>query len=379
MSAYPSAFLQGNKQCATYVRTCIHKFWVNSDRKHFPAPQPVSICKNDLDRIDASNYLVTEKSDGVRYLLVLGTYPMQIKLPKSTPRQFSAFVDRKFQVYQTRVAAQEHFYNGTIFDGELVWEFKEKMTMPRQLFFIFDIVACSGVSLCNENFINRYKIINTHIDIHTHDITDDPKSWQSVAITLASENSKIISLGNQYCLQLRHKLFLRATNLDGIITQRTTLRHHSDGLIFMPITDPIAVGTHKNMFKWKEHNTIDLLLVGSANTTVATFLPGWNLEIYCTNNGTELLNVLNVLDKPLILMPNSNLLSIVKYFQDLYQLNWDQLVECKLTVYPTHYECDVDKTREDKHSPNHISTLKLTIQAAVENIQIIDLKSKFTH
>jgi len=35
-----------------------------------------------------------------------------------------------------------------------------------------------------------------------------------------------------------------------------------DGLVFTPVHEPIRIGTHETLFKWKEkdHNTIDFLV-----------------------------------------------------------------------------------------------------------------------
>ena len=41
-----------------------------------------------------------------------------------------------------------------------------------------------------------------------------------------------------------------------------TVQQKIDGLVFTPVYDPIRLGTHETMFKWKplEKNTVDFLM-----------------------------------------------------------------------------------------------------------------------
>lgn len=376
---YPSKFLQGNYKCTQYIRGQVHRFWPNSDQKHFPAPQPRSLNRKTIEAINPDEYVVSEKSDGVRYLLVLGTYPKQFELPRNVPREFAAFIDRRFQVYQTIVAANKHYFKGTILDGELVWEFEKHLKTPRQLFLAFDIVACDGKGVGHLHFIERYELIHKIIDIFPNDILLDPKAWEHTATKLA-KSDKIVSLGlgTEHCLQIRPKAFGPMQDIETIMSNRKQLRHHSDGLIFMPKNLPVTAGSHPAMFKWKEHNTIDFLLTGRVSTKDdPVVIPGWVLNLFSADtdasNNSVMVNAHNVLDKPLILIPTVTLLNIVDSSKSKYMLTFQHHVECRVSVMDTHIECEIDKIRPDKYLPNHVRILRLTIESVLENVKFEEL------
>lgn len=222
--------------------------------KFNPAPQPVSLSLSDLPLLKKESYKVTEKTDGIRYLMLLIRYNNQ-------DEPVCIMMTRKFDMYEIPVICSEVYFQGTLVDGELVWEYEVDPTIPpRQLFYVFDIIACAGESLVSKPFLERIKMVTFLFDIQKYDILLNPRDWIDIARVLATKN-KIICEGNQYALQFRPKQFYNVDELEEIWKRRDTLKHSNDGLIFMPSNESIHIGTDWSQFKWKPHNTIDLLWV----------------------------------------------------------------------------------------------------------------------
>ena len=83
-------------------------FGVRDDR--FPGCQPVSIEFKHFPILKGNDYVVCEKTDGVRHFLVFTTVE---------GRPVSALVDRSFRVTSVPLNARKQAYEGTILDGEL--------------------------------------------------------------------------------------------------------------------------------------------------------------------------------------------------------------------------------------------------------------------
>ena len=55
-----------------------------------------------------------------------------------------------------------NIFQGSLFDGELVWEYESgHHTPPRQVFLVFDLVALRNVSFVSENYLRRYALCST--------------------------------------------------------------------------------------------------------------------------------------------------------------------------------------------------------------------------
>ena len=75
-----------------------------------PGPQPHSITRQNLDRLRSYYYWVTEKSDGIRFMLLLSNSPI-----------FNAYlVDRKFEFYRINDVFYKQFLKLLTFINSLV-------------------------------------------------------------------------------------------------------------------------------------------------------------------------------------------------------------------------------------------------------------------
>ena len=98
------------------LKNAVLNYWSKLERKkdYFPAPQPVSLERRDLNNLIYNDYLVCVKSDGMRFLMV--SYSGKTYM-----------VDRAFKFYQVKQNFHSLYPDGTcedlvggIFDGELV-------------------------------------------------------------------------------------------------------------------------------------------------------------------------------------------------------------------------------------------------------------------
>jgi len=91
-----------------FVTRYIHTIW--GSKEFFPGPQPISIEYKHFGFLKNDDYVVCEKTDGMRYMLVCILYGGKKK---------SILVNRNFDMTEVSVNFRRPAYNGTILDGEL--------------------------------------------------------------------------------------------------------------------------------------------------------------------------------------------------------------------------------------------------------------------
>ena len=89
-----------------YVVSYIHKVW---EQSIFPGPQPISIERKHFPILKGGEYVVCEKTDGERHMLVALMFEGKKKC---------VFVNRSFKC-QVPINLKKSAYDGTILDGEL--------------------------------------------------------------------------------------------------------------------------------------------------------------------------------------------------------------------------------------------------------------------
>jgi hypothetical protein len=201
------------------VRDFVYKAWNLPDTLNeywFPGPQPISIERRHFSLLKKSDYLVAEKTDGIRHLLV--------SFETKEGEKCVALVNRAFEVtcLQKYTLAKD-----TILDGELVIRNDD-----RQIFLVHDAVMIRGESLLQRSLTERLD------------------KARSLAKTILSK-SPFTTLVKQM------------VPLSAMDTLEQGM-YKTDGLVFTPVSEPIQTGTHESMFKWKprEHITIDFQIAG---------------------------------------------------------------------------------------------------------------------
>jgi hypothetical protein len=254
-----------------------------------PLPTPVSLTRNTLNHLAANQYMVGVKNDGVR-AVALCMLDDQINYVKLINRKGK-------ETFQRLIQGDEPFFHGTLLDIEV---------MPDKSWVLLDVIAMEGFSTISDSFPDRLaKVTDEHIKIlRRAGIQLRKKAWYSLAEF-------------DTCIQ----------NLSG----------DCDGLIFMPLHDPIRVGRHNTMYKWKEKHTVDL--------------------VYKNGN--------------FCCMTRSGL-------QPMQNVVVESSIACKENAV---YECLIKKPqqlivlfeRTDKHIPNFITTVENCVQCVREGLGLEEL------
>ncbi len=229
------------------VKKEIAKMWDIPHRvTNFPGPNPISLLPEHLPLLQPQNYLVTEKSDGVRYLFLLSRYPQGSKA-------YAAFIDRAWNIYQMEVFAVASMFDGTLFDGELVLDTKTKSLK----FLVYDVIWFQGRDVKACPLAERHALINRSFP----DIEEwNRNSHLSQASHLAREEKIILVRGQPNPIFAYAKKQMLLTNF-GSLT-RLRLHHASDGFIFTPRNAGVK-DKDQPIFKYKFAPSIDTKYDGS--------------------------------------------------------------------------------------------------------------------
>ena len=194
------------------VERFIQDSWGSSDVSRFPGPQPVSIERRHFCLLKRQPYLVCEKTDGVRHLLV------------STPEGIVALVNRAFNVEPVKIRIPKD----TLLDGELV-----KAKSGKVLFMVYDAVRVKGEDLMRAPLDQRLEKARAVL------------------------KGIIKTAGAPFEVRVKTMWALGSP-----IPDLNSFEYETDGLVFTPVEEPIRMGTHETMFKWKprERITIDFCL-----------------------------------------------------------------------------------------------------------------------
>lgn len=236
------------------IKRFIAEKWESSNLERFPGPQPVSIERKHIPLLSRNRYLVCEKTDGVRHFLVCFT--------DSTGKKICALVNRSF-------------------DYELY-----PLTLPRD-------------TLLDGELLGNEYIIHDAVCVKGDDVRQ--KSLTERLVYARAVTKSILPLEK---LKVKCKNMFEYKHMAKLI-----LGDHTDGVIFTPIDEPVRMGTHRTLFKWKPHEriTVDFLLKNSVFHIqnegklfgVARPKCGSNLEgiFECSFDGTHWIPVLKRTDK----------------------------------------------------------------------------------
>jgi hypothetical protein len=248
-----------------------------------------------------NKYVVCEKTDGVRTALMAFTF--------GDTKKVTLLINRALRMTYLSITLPRSAHKGTLLDCELI---DNKL-------MVYDGVWVSGEDIKSKNLTERM----TTVDLFVKGIlrmTKDP-------------------------VQVKVKQMVPLKELENYYTNIIpTLPYETDGLIFTPINEPIRLGTHQTMFKWKpkDLNTID-------------FQVKWH-GIKCA---------LYVQEKGRLIFESE--LPDPTPFMDM--LKEDTIVECKYITkeYPMWWK--PTGVRPDKTYPNSRFTFYRTLVNIKEDIQ----------
>jgi hypothetical protein len=262
------------------IKKFIKVKWDSSDIERFPGPQPISIERKHIPLLSKNPYLVCEKTDGVRHFLVCFT--------DSQNRKICALVNRSFDYELFPLTLPRD----TLLDGELLGN----------EYIVHDAVCIQGEDLRQKSLTERL----TKARAVTKAVLPIPK------------------------LRVRCKNMIPYSDI-----KKLTLGEHTDGVIFTPVNEPVRMGTHRTLFKWKP---LDRITVDFAVRE----------EKFCIQHEGKFLRVQDCSDEE----ENG---AIYECFYDENSV-WRPL-----------------KKRTDKSHPNNKRTYERTLVNIKENITFCDL------
>lgn len=304
------------------------KYWDKQRVHNQIAPNPVSLESKDVMTIAMNEYVVGEKSDGIRYIMVCSHWDMpQNKGP------YAVLLDRNMTIYEIKLKAEESIFRGTVLDGEIVSTNDNTL-----LFLVFDLVCDRGISCIHMDFVERQQRL--------YDILSSPYGPK----LLSNEDSSPIQIVQKMFIPLE-TLLEKGMDAD---PQKFT-NHKSDGWIFVPVRSGIKTLRHPTMFKFKQEHTIDVQIIRTerhqygvsywvdGNATVGPF----------TDPHNEHLKIEMVLAEDWL-----------KTIQDLRGLNVNGIYECNLEERPNQPQMvflHIIRLRTDKNQPNDLFTISKTL------------------
>lgn len=310
-----------------------------------PAPQPVSLERSHLALLKERQYVVADKSDGVRMCLFLTRV--------SSGREHAVLVDRKLSVYQVPVAAVSRCFDGSLFDGELVWS-----SSGSHMFLVFDAVAWRGdvASVAHEPLPRRLELVRRVFDLGADEVIG------ADAASVKAKEGKVVCGGNAHGLSFRPKSCFPLEMLPTLLRQLPTTPYRVDGLILTPVDDPVRCGRHPFMYKFKWNHTLDL----QANCATREL---------CVGAGAARPSERVPLPEGLCAAPDfwSALQDIMKPGDSPINL----IVECSLEQQqeqPSTVFLQLEAIRRDKSHPNSLFTVTRTLQSFEDHLTLEELK-----
>lgn len=208
-----------------------HKF------PRLPGPNPVSIERKDFEKLKTKKYVIAEKTDGVRFIMMF-TRLFGFKV--------CTIIDRSMAAYLVPLKSIPRvLFQGTIFDGELTID-----KHGRKCFILFDAVVVSGVTVSQLDLSSRLIAMRRSLKDFKMSPTDPVelrlKAWTELSDIVAAK-TKIEEAGKIY---------------------------HTDGVVLAPKDDPVVYGRNFDFFKMKPQgtHTVDFILMDN-NGTIGIYDP----------------------------------------------------------------------------------------------------------
>lgn len=286
----------------------------NGSNDTFPGPQPSSIERKHLKTLK-NDYMVCDKTDGVRYAFVCCTV---------NDKKVACIVNRRLDAFIMKVRVPKACAKGTVLDGEVVTNDQGKT-----IFLVYDCVAMCGVSTTTLPFTERMKHADTFINQYKPNETD--------AVIFIKKTFFPLSRVEEFLIRKRNYV--------------------TDGVILIPNNAHVKTNTHLTYFKLKNgsENTVDFALDcrgtmflqqhGQLKKTINKITDGSSSHINFDVDGQIIDNVNCV------------------------------IVECK---FVTNKLWTLMLIRRDKNMPNSLYTYKKTLINITENIQVEELVSIVT-
>ncbi|KAI3861273.1 hypothetical protein MKX03_017404 [Papaver bracteatum] len=210
---------------------------------NFPGSHPVSLDWENMQFLWQTDYRVTWKADGTRYLMLINSDGSCYLIDRN-------FNFRRVQMRFPGFTQENGHDNLTLIDGEMVIDTDPETHEQKRKYLVFDLMAINGKSVIDCPFGERWKMLQEQVlgprNLYCHRYNLDPFRVEIKKFWLLSETNELL------------KEFI------------PRLLHGEDGLIFQGWNDKYVPSAHSRLLKWKppEKNSVDFLLqlVGSSRT-----------------------------------------------------------------------------------------------------------------
>ena len=215
-----------------------------ADAGKFPGSNPCSLERANFSKLSRQPYFLTEKTNGVRYLLFCCRYK---------DCAVCAIVDRAMSVFLLPLQkVPTVLFEGTAIDCELAFNRAEQVWQMQ----MFDAYVVSGIPVQHKAFSCRMTAVQRAMSPY------EPAPGDAVV--------------------LRVKVFFPASRdyFDQFQThqQRVGGYYDVDGVILVPEDSRAIVGRHTELFKLKTKHTVDFL-VGGDGFELSVFNPSTGLHV----------------------------------------------------------------------------------------------------
>lgn len=312
--------------------------------KSFPGGHPMTVMRHDVRRVISEDCMVSLKTDGVRYLLLLSTIDGCYK---------AHCIDRCMRIYEIFVwSSEEYFDQETLLDGELAVDHSNS----RLCYQIFDVVCMKGVSCKHMKYCDRLQVIHNHIisDLPAGMHDDSPEAEQYIV----DENKLYSPVLNYMNLRFVPKRFVAWKNGRKLWEDRYANPFPNDGLVINFNHSPIHPGTARHTFKWKPHNAIDVVISSS-------------LEVSCRCDGEEqaFTHVDFNGETYQVCVEDNHLIQVLFYSSERSRV----LVECLISLKNKKAVLWPMKERIDKSDANDIKVIQSTLSAIDDHVTLEDI------
>jgi len=239
--------LLSNAVCVTrkseiaYYLNIVNDLWETPHTVKFPAPNPIPLDKTNLAELLRDDYLVSLKTDGVRFILLL-------TLQQGTTTPISLLISRTSVVYKICVWANADFFlKSTLLDGELV-----KGNDDALHYMIFDAIVAKGKDLKKQCYRERTRIISSLV------LEADTRTMEDGCLENLVACQDCIVARDESCVVLKAKKVLPRQQIGRVYRELNGTGHANDGLIFTRNDCGVENGTSKYTFKWKMSHSVDL-------------------------------------------------------------------------------------------------------------------------
>jgi hypothetical protein len=287
-----------NSQMHQHLIAFLHTTWNSTSTSFFPGPQPISIERKHFPLLKRNEYVVCEKTDGVRNALIAVMYD---------GKKICATVDRSQEIHLIPLNLPKPMFTGTVLDGELV----------DKVFMVYDCLMVSNKHV-------------GHLDLHKR--LEEARGPVSGIMKLAKDPFVV-----------KVKTFWPLSNFKEFMTQE--FPYKTDGIVLTPVNEPVRIGTHETMFKWKprDQNTIDFQFKWYNNC--------WGMYVQ---------------EKGRLVFESELHPQIAQYFN----IKEDDIVECQYIHWEFPRWWKPILVRTDKTHPNNRRTFYRTLTNIAENIDI---------